>query len=136
MSGKCTLLIFMASLLGTAAAQQTPQDIRFVFTGDIMMSRQVRAEMHYRQDSPWREFSELFHGADLVGGNFESAIGDQTECPPDNSLCFASPESSAQTAQGGRLSLRHGREQSLWRFGKGGTPENPRGVSPERNARA
>lgn len=101
MSGKCTLLIFMASLLGTAAAQQTPQDIRFVFTGDIMMSRQVRAEMHYRQDSPWREFSELFHGADLVGGNFESAIGDQTECPPDNSLCFASPESSAPLLKAG-----------------------------------
>jgi hypothetical protein len=36
MSGKCTLLIFVASLLSTAAAQQTPQDIRFVFTADIM----------------------------------------------------------------------------------------------------
>ena len=96
MSGKCTLLILMASLLGAAAAQQTPQDIRFVFTGDIMMSRQVKAEVHYRKDSPWREFSGLFHGADLVGGNFESAIGDESECPRENSLCFASPESSAQ----------------------------------------
>lgn len=98
MSGKCTLLIFMAmaSLLAVADAQQRPQDVRFLFTGDIMMSRQVKAEMQYRKDSPWGEFSELFHGADLVGGNFESALGDEAECPRDNSLCFASPASSAQ----------------------------------------
>lgn len=97
MPGRSALLaIAFALLSAAAAAQQAPRDIRFLFTGDIMMSRQVKAEMRYRNDSPWREFSGLFRGADLVGGNFESAIGEETECPRENSLCFASPESSAQ----------------------------------------
>ena len=79
-----------------AAAQQTTDEMRFLFTGDIMMSRQVKAEMHQRMDSPWADFAELFHSADLVGGNFETAIGDEEACPPENKLCFASPKSSTQ----------------------------------------
>jgi hypothetical protein len=45
MSGKSTLLILALAMLSTAAAaQQTPDEMRFLFTGDIMMSRQVKAE--------------------------------------------------------------------------------------------
>ncbi len=69
MSGKSTLLILALAMLSTAAAaQQTPDEMRFLFTGDIMMSRQVKAELHQRQDSPWADFSGLFRSANLVGG--------------------------------------------------------------------
>jgi hypothetical protein len=97
MPGKSALLILSLAMLSAAvAAQQTPQDIRLLFTGDIMMSRQVDAEMQHRKSSPWTEFTQLFHSADLVGGNFEGTIGNETECPRENKLCFAVPPSSAQ----------------------------------------
>ena len=86
----------LAMFATAAAAQQTPEEMRFLFTGDIMMARQVKAEMHQRKDSPWADFTELFHSADLVGGNFEGTIGDETACPRENRLCFAAPESSTQ----------------------------------------
>jgi hypothetical protein len=90
------LITFIALSSTTAHAQQAPDDLRLFFTGDIMMSRLVNLEMEQRRKSPWADFSALFHSADLVGGNFESAIGSQAACPKEDKLCFAAPESSVQ----------------------------------------
>ncbi len=123
MSGRTALLAVAAATLlvahsGTAqqaasaqpapAAQSAAGDFRLLFTGDVMMSRLVKVEIDQRRTSPWREtrpgsptnpstgFSELFHSASLVGGNFESAVGDPAKCPAENKLCFAAPDSAAE----------------------------------------
>ncbi len=99
MSGSTALLALTvaASLIAPAvSAQQAPADFRLLFTGDVMMSRLVKAEIAQRKTSPWTSFSDLFRSASLVGGNFESALGDPAKCPAANKLCFAAPDSSAE----------------------------------------
>jgi poly-gamma-glutamate synthesis protein (capsule biosynthesis protein) len=99
MSGRTALLAIAAAALfiaPTAWAQQAPGDFRLLFTGDVMMSRLVKAEITQRKTSPWAGFSDLFHSASLVGGNFEGALGDPAKCPAGDKLCFAAPDSSAE----------------------------------------
>jgi len=63
-----------------------------LFTGDIMLSRQVQAELQRRRVSPWTDFARLFRAADWVGGNFEGALGAATDCAlPADAPCFATP---------------------------------------------
>lgn len=52
------------------------REIRLVFTGDIMLSRNVRKEIDSHQISPWIHLNTVFHSADLIFGNLEGAIGD------------------------------------------------------------
>lgn len=97
MSGKSALLALVLSAIPAAlTAQQSAPEIRLLFTGDVMLSRLVNAEIIARKDSPWKAFNELFHSADLVGGNFEGAIGSPAECLKQNHLCFAAAESSTE----------------------------------------
>jgi hypothetical protein len=59
MSGKAALLIVAAAAFQcapAASAQPSPDDFRLLFTGDIMMSRLVHAEMDQRRTSPWAGF--------------------------------------------------------------------------------
>ena len=92
-------------LLPMARAQTAPADFRMLFTGDVMMSRLVRMEMEQRRTGPWAGFQELFKSASLVGGNFESAIGDPANCAAQNKLCFAAPDSAAATMKQAGFSL-------------------------------
>jgi poly-gamma-glutamate synthesis protein (capsule biosynthesis protein) len=99
MSGRTALLVFAAAAflnVPAASAQPAPGDFRLLFTGDVMMSRLVRLEIAQRKTSPWTGFSDLFHSANLVGGNVEGALGDPAKCPEGNKLCFAAPDSSAE----------------------------------------
>ncbi len=99
MSGRTTLLVVVAAallVLPAASAQPAQGDFRLLFTGDVMMSRLVRAEIDQRKTSPWTNFSDLFHSANLVGGNFEGALGDPVNCPAENKLCFAAPDAAAE----------------------------------------
>jgi poly-gamma-glutamate synthesis protein (capsule biosynthesis protein) len=107
MPGRTAVLIFIAATLivPAAEAQQAPGDFRMLFTGDVMMSRLVRIEMEQRRTSPWTGFSDLFHGASLVGGNFEGALGDPAKCPTENKLCFATPDSAAELMKQAGFSL-------------------------------
>ena len=101
MSGKSALLAVSLAIFSvapgtaTGAAQQSSKDIRLLFTGDILMSRLVKSEIQQRKASPWAEFAELFRSANLVGGNFEGAIGEQANCPAESKPCFAAPEAAA-----------------------------------------
>jgi len=92
-------------LLPMVTAQTAPDDFRMLFTGDVMMSRLVRTEMEQRRTGPWTGFFELFKSANLVGGNFEAAIGDPTYCAAQNKLCFAVPYSAARTMKQAGFSL-------------------------------
>jgi hypothetical protein len=80
------LLLFSPS---NASAGEEPT--RLVFTGDILLSRQVQREITLKSgQSPWSKMGDFFKGADWVMGNLEGSVGDPARCPEkDRSLCFA-----------------------------------------------
>lgn len=76
---------------GFAAARRTSDaQVRMLFTGDILLSRQVDVERRYTGHSPWDSLATLFAHADWVGGNLEGDVGEDSTCVArDRSLCFA-----------------------------------------------
>jgi poly-gamma-glutamate synthesis protein (capsule biosynthesis protein) len=99
MSRRTALLVVVAAtflIVPSASAQPEQGDFRLLFTGDVMMSRLVKAEINQRKTNPWASFSDLFRGASLVGGNFEGALGDPANCPSESKLCFAAPDAAAE----------------------------------------
>ncbi len=58
-------------------------EVRILFTGDILLSRNVRAEYQWRGESPWTSLHTLFHEADLVAGNLEGAVGENYRDTPN-----------------------------------------------------
>ena len=49
--------------------------IRILFTGDILLSRNVAVEYTSGKNSPWEDLQTIFQSADLVVGNLEGAVG-------------------------------------------------------------
>jgi len=78
----------LAALLGGMAAHA--QDARLLFTGDILLSRQVVREIGITHRFPWDGFTELFRNATWVAGNLEGAVGTPDQCLPSDSgsPCF------------------------------------------------
>lgn len=72
--GKYLLLIFFAIFLLTGS-QKDNSEIRILFAGDILLSRNVKEEIQTRKTFPWDNLKTLFHSADLVVGNLEGAVG-------------------------------------------------------------
>jgi len=75
-----TIIIFTLLLF---SCQNKEKEIRILFTGDILLSRNVKEEYTFRKTSPWEELTPLFKSADLVIGNLEGAVGhaNQAVCP-------------------------------------------------------
>jgi hypothetical protein len=65
-----------------------------LFTGDILLSRQVAVEMHATHASPFDSVAPLFARADWVAGNLEGAIGSARRCGGPDSTCFAFPDTT------------------------------------------
>ena len=89
------IALIVGGLLAVAglAAMWRPRDtdVRLLFTGDILLSRQVKVEIDRTRGSPWDSIAGLFAKADFVAGNFEGAIGSESECHVQQSTpCFAS----------------------------------------------
>lgn len=82
----------LAPILG--GGQQEPE-VRLLFTGDILLSRQVRREIELTGRSPWGPFENLFRRATWVAGNLEGAVGKAADCVPSGSgsPCFDIPAS-------------------------------------------
>ncbi|HUX67570.1 MAG TPA: CapA family protein [Terriglobales bacterium] len=79
-------------------APTPPSAVKLVFTGDILLARQVAVEMRFRRASPWTQIAPVLHQADWSLGNLEGAVGDAHAClparrlhdgHPDLSPCFA-----------------------------------------------
>ncbi|WP_257168783.1 CapA family protein [Bradyrhizobium sp. SRS-191] len=85
------LLALLLTLAGVAAAQAADADTaRLLFTGDIMLSRQVAREIAARGGlSPWHGLRDVLRSADLVVGNFEGTVGGADACDAPKELCFA-----------------------------------------------
>jgi hypothetical protein len=73
-----------------AIRQESSKEIRLLFTGDVLLSRQVAAEIRRKHQSPWTNSGNLFHSADWVGGNLEGAVGTRSNCreASERSPCF------------------------------------------------
>lgn len=72
-------------------------DARLLFTGDILLARQVKVEIDRTGGSPWDSVTSLFKNADFVAGNFEGAIGTDADCRvPNGEICFAAPDTSVK----------------------------------------
>lgn len=72
--------------------------MRLLFTGDILLSRQVRQEWLRSRRSPWTALAPLLQSADWVGGNLEGALGDAARCG-EQELCFAVAEDMLDLAR-------------------------------------
>lgn len=72
-------------------ATNSQEDIKILFTGDILLSRGVAAEIARRKESPWKNLAGLFHRANWVAGNLEGAVGSSSDCleSSERSPCFA-----------------------------------------------
>ncbi len=55
------------------------KETRLLFTGDILLSRNVQQEMSMRNTSPWAGMKDLFMQADFVAGNLEGAAGNAAD---------------------------------------------------------
>ena len=64
----------LACLLFVSCQQQN-EEVRILFTGDILLSRQVKKEYSYKNVSPWESLKPVFQNYDLVIGNLEGAVG-------------------------------------------------------------
>ena len=87
---EAVLGLFLAAV---SACAQDSRDARLLFTGDVLLSRQVRQEIERTGRFPWANFAGLFHGAAWVAGNLEGAVGKPEECEPAESAspCFDIP---------------------------------------------
>lgn len=83
--------LILGSLLAAiqAGGRQEPE-VRLLFTGDILLSRQVRHEIEVTGRSPWGSFANLFKSATWIAGNLEGAVGEARDCIPadSDSPCF------------------------------------------------
>jgi Bacterial capsule synthesis protein PGA_cap len=73
------------------SGDNSSKDVRILFAGDILLSRQVAAEIARRKETPWRNLGALFHSGAWVAGNLEGAVGNPSACAASSmrSPCFA-----------------------------------------------
>jgi poly-gamma-glutamate synthesis protein (capsule biosynthesis protein) len=86
------LAILLLTSVCRAQVKTEQADLRLLFTGDIMLSRQVQTQYQLRKRSPWINLKTLFADADWVSGNFEGAIGNPSDCLSLKN-CFATQAS-------------------------------------------
>ncbi len=97
------MLALLAPAFALAAGGKTqPREVRLLFTGDIMLSREVQVELERTHASPWNGFKPLFRSADFVMGNFEGAVGTPEGCAAEP--CFAVPLALVQLPHRARFS--------------------------------
>jgi hypothetical protein len=88
------LLILAGLLLAAGCARgEDAGETRLLFTGDVLLSRQVRNEIEQTKRFPWARFADLFRHVDWVAGNLEGAAGQARDCTPEVSAspCFDIP---------------------------------------------
>lgn len=71
------------------------KEAHLLFTGDIMLSRNVKFEIENRKTNPWNSLGSLLKRSDLTFGNIEGAVGKPEDCLQTSitSPCFSIDES-------------------------------------------
>jgi hypothetical protein len=95
MSGARSILMLAWLAASTPLTGQQDPGIRLLFTGDILLSREVRREIELTGIFPWTGFADLFKNATWIAGNLEGAVGSAEQCIPtdSDSPCFDVPAS-------------------------------------------
>ncbi len=87
-TGFIRYVLLILWLLSTAGCKNQ-EEVRILFTGDILLARNVREEYQQRNESPWKNLQPLFRQADLVIGNLEGSVGETYRNTPNpESLIF------------------------------------------------
>lgn len=84
-----TAVLFPSSLVLAASHMN---DVRFMFAGDTVLSREVAHEIFVRGDTePLKAVTPLFKKADWIAANLEGVVGDPKTCIAEISpnLCFS-----------------------------------------------
>jgi capsule synthesis protein PGA_cap len=85
-------LVFLACAAIDASAQGAHDRAgayRMLFTGDILLAREVAREIQARGHvSPWRDMGNMFKHADFVFGNLEGTVGGAGDCREPKEFCF------------------------------------------------
>jgi poly-gamma-glutamate capsule biosynthesis protein CapA/YwtB (metallophosphatase superfamily) len=93
------LTVVAVAIVAAFVAQLAPgaDDVRLLFAGDVLLSRQVAVEMRRTGASPFDSIAPLFADADWSAGNLEGAIGTDADCvAADRGLCFADADTTPQ----------------------------------------
>jgi poly-gamma-glutamate synthesis protein (capsule biosynthesis protein) len=120
---RAAVLAVLAALL-SAPAFAAEGSARLMFTGDILLSRQVAEQIKSAGAFPWQDMAPVFKNADFLMGNFEGAVGSAADCDPDDAkqhLCFAvDPSTAALMAKAGftAASVENNHSQDLNVHGK------------------
>jgi hypothetical protein len=85
-------LLLLLSLAGCNTGRK--EEIRLLFTGDILLSRNVNNEILQKKVNPWLNFSSEFARADLVIGNLEGAVGIKSGSSDTARMVFDIPPES------------------------------------------
>lgn len=90
MPGKISILkrgafALAVSGISAATAESRPS---IVFTGDILLARNVAREIDARTEDPWSAFSNWLKRNAQVVGNLEGAVGDTRRCGNTAIPCF------------------------------------------------
>jgi poly-gamma-glutamate synthesis protein (capsule biosynthesis protein) len=78
---------FILITLGSCNASDK-EEIRLLFTGDILLSRNVEKEILQKKVNPWFNFFSEFKSADLVVGNLEGAVGTKSNIADTAKMVF------------------------------------------------
>jgi hypothetical protein len=119
-------LILVSWLSSFTCASAEQREIRLLFTGDILLSRNVELELEKRKRSPWTSLGKLFGHANLVVGNLEGAVGAREDCLPSSpkAPCFSISEASIRLlASAGfkALSIENNHNHDLGEQGRAAT---------------
>jgi hypothetical protein len=74
-STKWLLIVLAIFLITSACVSDKQREIRILFTGDIMLSRNVRLEIENRKLTPWINIGSRLRSSDLLIGNLEGSVG-------------------------------------------------------------
>jgi poly-gamma-glutamate synthesis protein (capsule biosynthesis protein) len=131
------LIIILICVAFPVSAQEKQNDIRLLFTGDILLSRNVSIEIEATNQNPWQNLAPLFRKADWVAGNLEGAVGSGDLCLPSTASnpCFAiSPGQVKLLSQAGfhALANENNHANDLGEIGRFATAEalSREGIQP------
>lgn len=82
-------VLTIACFIDSANASET--QTRILFTGDILLSREVQREIALKRGrTPWGNIKPFFNRVDWIMGNLEGSVGNSENCTEKGSkLCFA-----------------------------------------------
>lgn len=122
------LLLAILTLIVLTSGREDKSEIRVLFVGDILLSRNVKEEFQTRKTFPWKNLNPLFQSADLVVGNLEGAVGntqDRLNSPAESPVFTIDPSDIPMLKEAGFkiITVENNHSFDLGKIGKKNTIE-------------